>query len=566
MEVTRCDLLIVGTGAGAMTAALRASKAGLKVLMVEKEDMFGGASARSGGGIWIPNSYHAARHGGQDSADKAMTYFRDQTGDRFNEANVRAFIANGPEMLNFIEETSSLRFQVAMGYGDYHCEAPGGETSRVLFPDVWDGAELGKDIERLRPVLRRGRFMGMQVGILEVGLYITAARKPESILYVLKNLIKRTRDQVRAGRTLRLVGGNALVAALAAAAFRNGTELWTSAPARSLIRDGDRVIGAIVDRPQGPVRVEASDGVILATGGFPHDSRRRAASFPARADVAETWSTYPYGNAGDGIRMGEDVGAVFDADMACPVALTPVTRLEAGEGVLETSPIFFFRGAPGVISVTRRGKRFVNEARSYHDWGVGLLAATAGEPEAVAWIICDHRAIRRYGLGIIKPAPFPLRGYIKSGYLKTGATVRELADNAGIDADALERTVTAFNEPARRGEDPAFHRGSTVYEMVNGDPEHRPNPCVGPLDTGPFYAIRVTAGCIGTFAGIKANAHAQVIDAAGQAITGLYVAGNDMASITGGDYIAGGCTLGPAMTFGYIAAGHMISQRPGAAG
>ncbi|RXR24722.1 FAD-dependent oxidoreductase [Sphingobium fluviale] len=559
MKQQKCDLLVIGAGAGGLTAALRAADAGLDVVVAEKDEYFGGATARSAGGIWIPCNPHAAAMGGQDSREKALTYFRNQAGPRFDPQTVSAFLDNGPEMLKFVERASTLRFAAAMGYGDYHCEAPGGETSRVLFPQPWDGAELDQDLKRLRPMLRRAQFLGIQISVLDVGLFMSAGRKLGSAAYVFGSMLRRLRDQFRAGRSLRLTGGNALAAGLAAACLRNGVKILTSAPARRLLHEGNRVSGAVLDSLDGQLHIEARYGVILCTGGYAHDAGRRAETLPAIARSAESWSLYPYGSNGDGIRMGEAVGALFDCDMAHPVALAPMTRLAAGEGVMEVSPLFFFRGAPGVISVTRDGKRFVNEARSYHDWSVGLLAATAGE-EPVAWVVCDHRAIRRYGLGIVKPAPFPVRPHLRSGYLTTGCTLGDLARSAGIDPDGLERTVSEFNEAARLGRDPQFGRGSTAYEMVNGDPEHRPNPCVGPLDKGPYYAVRALPGCLGTFAGLKGDENARVVDADGSPIPGLYVAGNDMASITGGDYIAGGCTLGPAMTFGFIAANHVIRR------
>jgi hypothetical protein len=210
--------------------------------------------------------------------------------------------------------------------------------------------------------------------------------------------------------------------------------------------------------------------------------------------------------------------------------------------------------------MTRDGKRFANEGRSYHDVGRKLLAKTAGEPEAVAWIVFDHRYLRRWGNGPVFPAPLPYKSFIENGYLKMGRTVRELAINTGIDPDGLEASVERYNMFAREGQDPDFRRGSNAFDLANGDPEHKPNPCIGPLDHGPWYAIRTFAGCVGTFAGLNANENAQVVGADRTPIPGLYVVGNDMASITGGDYVAGGCTLGPGMTFGYLAAKHVIAE------
>jgi len=558
-----CDLLIIGTGAAAMTAALTASTAGLKVLMVEKEDRFGGASARSGGCLWVPNTTHARKAGVPDSREDAIRFLENEAGSRFNRRNVEAFVDTGPEMVDFVEANSPVRFGFLKGFPDYHCDTPGGSTrGRGLYPVNWDAGPLGKELARLRPALRTGTFLGMQVGVNEVGYYMTAGRKIGSALYVAGCIAKRVRDQFRAGRTMRLALGNALVGGLASTVFANGGEIWTETPARRLTMDRGRVTGVEVDTPNGRVTITARRGVILGTGGFPHDATRRSELFPAGATAPEVWGMFPYGNSGDGIRMGEAVGGRFDADVKSPIALTPITRLHSAEGALETMPCFFNRGMPGVIMVTRDGKRFANEGRSYHDVSAAFLAKEGSDREAVAWIVFDHRYLRRYGNGPVYPAPMPYRHFIKSGYLKMGRTVRQLAEAAGIDADGLEASVARYNEFARQGSDPDFGRGTNAFDIANGDPEHKPNPCIGPLDKGPFYAIRTFAGCVGTFAGLRADEHARVLGQDGAPIPGLYVVGNDMLSITGGDYVAGGCTLGPGMTFGYIAARHAASLAP----
>lgn len=566
MEVRSCDLLIIGSGAAALTSALTAAVAGLDVLVVEKDEVFGGASARSGGGLWIPGNPVASRLGLSDSRAAAVTYFKHETGSRYDERRVASFLTNGPKMVSFIEENTQVRFGTLAEYPDYHCDSPGGSPGgRSIFALNWDAAPLGKELNRLRRPLASGTFLGMQIGVNEVGHYFAANRNFRSFAYVMKCIALRVRDQFRAGRTLRLAQGNALIGGLAQAVFSRGTELWTSSPARKLLRSDGRVTGAIVDGPQGRVEVQARWGVVLATGGFPHDSVRRATAFPPGAADPTVWAMFPEGNSGDGIRLGESVGGQFDSDMKTTIALSPLTRLPGAEGRLETMPIFFNRGVPGVISVTREGERFVNEANSYHDWGVALLEKTKGEPEAAAWMVCDRRALRRFGLGPVRPAPFPHGSFVKSGYLKRGGTIGELARNAGINPESLERTVDEFNRYARQGVDPKFGRGTNAYQVANGDPDQTPNPCVGPLDQAPFYAIRVFAGSVGTLAGLKTDEHCRVLDSDGSAITGLYAVGNDMASITGGDYISGGCTIGPAMTFGYVAARFAIHHDQGSA-
>jgi len=548
-----CDFLVIGSGAAAMSAALTATVKGLDVLVVEKEDKFGGATARSGGCPWIPCSPHAAAMGYHDSREEAETFFRHETGERYNADTVSAFLDNGPEMLTFIEQNSPVRFGFLGGFPDYHCDSPGGsKTGRALYPKNWDAAPLGEELHRLRPPLRTGTFMGMQIGVNEVGYYTTAGRKIRSALYVVKCMLLRLRDQFRAGRTLRLALGNALIGGLTSAYFERGGRLWTEAPAKKLVVKDGRVAGAVVDTAEGRVEISARRGVMIATGGFPHDSALRAELFPHGARAPELWNMFPYGNTGDGIKMARGVGARFESDTKSPVAFSPIIRLPNVEGGLETMPAFFNRGMPGVIAVTRNGKRFCNEGRSYHDFSVNLVKVTPAEEEPVAWIIFDHRVLRRYGMGPVYPWPMPYRHYVRNGFLKCGSTMRELAHEAGINADQLEQTVAQYNLHAREGHDPEFHRGTHAFDIANGDPEHRPNPCVGPLDKAPYYAMRVFAGCVGTFPGLQTNGKGEVLDEAGKPIPGLYAGGNDMLSITGGDYISGGCTVGPGLTFGYI--------------
>lgn len=556
-----CDFLVIGSGAAAMSAALTATVHGLKVLVVEKGEKFGGATARSGGCPWIPCSPHAAAMGYQDSRADAEMFFRHEAGERYDHDTVQAFLDNGPKTLSFLEAHSPVRFGFLGGFPDYHCDSPGGsKTGRALYPRNWDAAPLGKELERLRPPLRTGTFLGMQIGVNEVGYYMTAGRKLGSAIYVLKCIMLRVRDQFRAGRTLRLALGNALIGGLASAFFARGGELWTKAPAKRLSTENGRIVGAVVETGEGLVEINAKRGVMIATGGFPHDSALRADLFPHGARSPEVWNMFPYGNNGDGIRMARDAGARFERDTKSPLAFSPVMRLPNVEGGLETMPAFFNRGMPGVIAVTRNGKRFCNEGRSYHDFCVNLVKATPPEEEPVAWIVFDHRVLRRYGMGPVYPWPMPYKHYIRNGFLKRGTTVKELADAAGINADQLDRTVAQYNLHAREGHDPEFHRGTNAFDIANGDPEHSPNPCVGPLDRAPFYAIRVFAGCVGTFPGLRTNGKGEVLNEGGASIPGLYAGGNDMLSITGGDYISGGCTVGPGLTFGHIVGNQVSGQ------
>jgi succinate dehydrogenase/fumarate reductase flavoprotein subunit len=389
--------------------------------------------------------------------------------------------------------------------------------------------------------------------------FFNVTRSPVSMWYVGKLFLKFARDMVFHGRPMRLTNGNALVARLAKSCMDLGVPIWTSSKVRSLItNDKDVVTGAIVETATGPVEVIAKKAVVLAAGGFPQDPVRRKELMPHAASGYEHVSPAPPGNTGDGLRLGESVGATVNTSLPHSAAWVPVSRPRNSDGTLGVFPHFVDRSKPGVIAVTRSGRRFTNEANSYHDFCQAMVKRCKEEGgEPTAWFVVDHRAFRKYGVGFAKPAPVPYGKLIKNGYLLRGNTLAELAQQIGADVKQFEATISKFNESARNGEDPEFNKGSTSYNRSLGDPEHKPNPCVAPIVRGPFYAVQLFIGDLGTFAGLKTNENAQVLNGKGKPITGLYSVGNDAASIMGGNYPGGGITLGPAITFGYIAARHM---------
>jgi succinate dehydrogenase/fumarate reductase flavoprotein subunit len=560
-EGETCDLLVVGSGGGGLAAALTGRDLGLEVIIAEKEEVFGGATARSGGWLWIPGNCLAQAAGLQDSFDEALTYLRHEAGPYFDQARAEAYLKAAPEMMDFIRNNTPVQFALFDGLPDYHPNAPGGSSNgRVVYARAWDGKPLGEDLARLRRPLRAMTAFGMQIGNEDLFTFVTAGRKWSSFLRAVRLLAGTAIDRVLAGRPTRLTSGRALIGGLAAAATAKGVRLWTGTPVRRLIVRNGRVAGAVVERGGRDVEIHARRGVVLATGGFPHDTRLRNRLLDGvMTDCATNgiaWGLLPYGNSGDGIRMAEAIGGRFDDRVLAPIAWSPVTTAIRDEGDLSPFPVFIQRAVPGQICVTRRGRRFVSEGASYHDWGAALVHASAGEAETAAWFVCDSNSLRRYGMGEVPAWPMPHAGFVRSGYLKKARSIRELAAVAGIDPDGLADTVDRFNDNARRGNDPEFGRGGNAYDRVNGDPDHKPNPCLGPLDQPPFFAVKGTAGCGGTHAGLATNADAQVLGADGAPIAGLYAVGNDAAAVTGGNIIAGGCTIGPAMTFGYLAAHH----------
>jgi len=564
MKCETVDVLVVGSGAGGLATAVAAAHRNLQVIVAEKEPVFGGTTARSGGWMWIPNNAPGQRAGIQDSVEKARTYLKHETGDHYDSDRIEAFLEAGPKAVEFFETETTLQFDLGPTFADYHPDAPGGmDAGRSIVARPFDGRELGPEIKRLRPPLWEITVLGMMIGSgKELLHFFNVTRSPVSAIFVIGLVLKFARDKLFHGRAMRLMNGNALVARLARSAFDKGVQIWTSAPVGSLIHDENgRVTGAIVNRPDGPVEVRARKGVVLAAGGFPQDAIRRRELMPHAPSGHEHVSPAPPGNTGDGLRLGESVGATVKTDLPNAAAWVPISRPPRGDGTLGTFPHFVDRSKPGVIAITRSGKRFVNEAQSYHDFCQAMVRRCREEAgpdgELGAWFVADHRCFRKYGLGYAKPSPVPYGNLIRSGYLICGKTLHDLADQIGADGAELERTVASFNTHAVNGEDPEFGKGSTSYNRSLGDPAHLPNPCVAPIVKAPFYAVRLYVGDLGTYAGLNTNEYAQVVDDSGQPIGGLYSAGNDAASIMGGNYPGGGITLGPAITFGYIAARHM---------
>lgn len=558
---TDFDVVVIGSGAGGMAAAITARKAGLSVAILEKDTVFGGTTARSGGVLWVPNNTVSREAGAQDDLEAARTYMRHEAGPCFDPERVEAFLVKGPEMVDYFTRETDVKFVALPGFSDYHPNAPGGlPGGRSIQAAPFDGRELGPAIAALRPPLREITFVGMMFNASqEVAHFFNVTRSLRSAIYVAKRLAKHAYELVRYGRAMRLTNGNALAARLGKTAIDLGIPIFLEHPAQQLIEQDGRIAGVVALGPMGRVEFTARRGVVLAAGGFPQDKERRSRFFRHDGDGSGHVSPAPLGNTGDGLRLAESVGGSVETGLSNAAAWIPVSRVPYRDGSTGVFPHLIDRYKPGIIAVTRNGRRFVNESDSYHDFGKALLQAIPNG-DVSAYLIADHRAIRRYGLGAAKPFPLPLLPYLRSGYLLRGRTIAELAGQAGIDAAELERTIAVFNGPASRGEDPAFGKGSTAYNRYLGDADHKPNPCVAPLDTPPYYAVKVVMGDLGTFAGILADARARVLDASGQPIPGLYAAGNDMASIMGGNYPGGGITLGPAMTFGYVAGKALAGQ------
>lgn len=553
-QAAEYDVVVVGTGASGMSAAVTAAYEGLKVLVVEKAPVYGGTTARSGGWLWIPGTKLAKEQGIQEPEGAARAYLKHEATTHFDGARVDAFIENGPKAIDFFTSKTCVQFDMPPVFPDYHAEAPGGlPGGRSMVTRPFDARELGKRVEQLAPPVPELTVFGMMLGSgKELWHFLRAFKSLESFWYVTKRFAGHLLDVVRYGRGMTLTNGNALAGRLAKAAMDLNIPVWLSSPVKKLIVEGDTVVGVTVLRDGKAVDVRVNRGVVLACGGFPHDIERRKAMFPHAPTGREHFTPSPEANTGDGLRLAEVVGGWVDPTIPNAAAWCPTSVTKRADGSQGVMPHFIDRAKPGVIAVTKSGRRFTNEALSYHDFVQDLVKACKGSPEVTCWLVCDHAHLREYGLGCVAPFPLPIGKHLKSGYLKRGNSLEALAKEIGVPVAALKEEVQTFNRDAVTGVDTKFGKGSTAYNRYQGDSLVKPNPCMAPIEKGPFYAIKIVVGEIGTFAGIATDASCQVLTKDKRKVKGLFAVGNDAASIMGGNYPGAGITLGPALTFGYV--------------
>ncbi|MFK3815358.1 FAD-dependent oxidoreductase [Pseudomonas sp. NPDC089407] len=550
MQPLECDVLVIGSGASGLAAAVTAAHHGLHVIVAEKASQLGGTSAWSGGWLWIPRNPLAIAEGIVEADDAPERYLRAQTHTRDLDPRQQAFLRHGPEMVAFFQQHTAVQFQSGSRMPDMREGDGSARGCRSLCALPYDGRLLGPWLYKLRPPLDIVSLAGMGIaGGADMAAFFNATRSPKAALHVGKRLLRHGRDLLLHRRGQQLVNGNALVARLLRSALDLGVTLLTDKPATHLLAEG-RVKGAQFADGQ---LIQARRGVVLACGGFPHDRQRIAQLMPHAPEGGQHYSAAPRENSGDGLRLGEQAGGLVATTAAHAGAWAPVSQVPRRDGSVGHFPHLIDRAKPGFIAVRRDGRRFANEADCYHDFMNALFAATPPGEQPEAWLLCDHAAQRRYGLGWAKPFPFPARFYQRCGYLQVGASLAQLAQRCRIDAAQLQRTVESFNQHARQGEDPDFQRGASAYNRAQGDPMQAPNPSLRPLLHGPFYAVKLLPGSLGTFAGLATDPTARVLDHAAQPIPGLYAVGNDMHSVMGGHYPSGGITLGPGMTFGYLA-------------
>jgi 3-oxosteroid 1-dehydrogenase len=539
------DVLVVGSGAGGQLAAITAADQGAQVVVIEKAPLYGGSSAMSGGAIWIPMSKHALAAGLQDSPEDAFQYIRALAAPNVSDSLIRAYVKEAPAMLEWLEANTEARF-MSVPYTDYHAELPGGKQGwRTHMPMEFDGKVLGEDVQILRPSSKAANLFGrINWTLMEAHMLLN---RPKGWIMVFLKIMWRyygdIAQRLRSSRDRFLTLGNALMGRLRMALNQRQVPIWLETRLVSLVKENGRVVGAVVEREGRVQRVRARKGVVLAAGGYERNAQMRSQFLPGSGEPTNS-GAHPY-NTGDAIRAGQEAGAAVRNMSSAWYA--PVFKIPGEESARLCT---YERALPGNIIVNQQGERFHNEAASYHISAQEMVKAQAGS----AWAVFDTRYRHNYPMGPVIPK-FPdwiLPGAVRSILLKA-PTLEALAAKMGVPADKLKRTVETFNAGAAQGKDPQFGRGDAAYDRYYGDPKVSPNPNLAVIDQAPFYAFPIYSGDIGTNGGLVIDEQARVLDAADQPIPGLYATGNCTASVMGGAYPGAGSTLGPALTFGWLA-------------
>lgn len=551
------DVVVAGSGAAGLAAAVIARSKGMSVVIIEKTGLVGGTTSYSGGVAWVPNSRQNVERGNLDSIDAAETYLDSIIATPHERDARRAYLERSAEAFEYLESVTGPLFYVRESNSpDYYPDAKGASVKgRAMTPITVDGRKLGGRFNDIRPPLPEMSLFGRQMlELKDVYHLLNARRSLRSAWHAARLMLTDMRDRVLYGgygRGTRLTNGNALVANLYRSVLAQNIPVRLRAPLVELVRDGDRVTGVIIEQDGVRKTVMAKRGVILATGGYGWGQEMREKQM---LDVPFGFSATSTDSEGEGIAAALASGARIDTENAEGAFWTPVSVMRRRDGSLARFPhLMADRAKPGLIAVNKDGRRFYNEAENYHDFARAMIGRMHNQSQLPVHLICDAGFVRKYAFGAVPPLGFERRRAVKSGYLIEASSLSELANRIGVDAPTFEATVARVNKDAATGIDTEFGKGSSAYNRYLGDPKHSSNPCFGPITRAPFYAIRVHAGDIGTTSGLAADEHSRVLSEDGSPIIGLYACGNDRNSVMAGYYPAGGITIGPALTFAYLA-------------
>ena len=550
------DLLVAGAGPGGMTAALIASLEGLDVLLCEKSDQVGGTGATSAGTLWIPGNRHNKAAGFPDSAEKADAYLDALIGKDKSGGLRAAYLQTGPAAIEYLETRSDVQFLACGKHPDYRSNMPGAAIAgRAIVAAPFDARLLGDDFGRIRaPIPEFLVLGGMMVGKADIPRLLGRFRSVGNFLYSAKLFLRYLTDRLRYKRGTRTMLGNALIGRLYYSLRKRNVPILYNAAIANVEGDRNGVTGARLKVDGKDVLIKTRKGVVLATGGFAHNPQFRQMFMPQ--PVPEHSLSYE-GNRGDGVAIGAAIGAAMTQENAGGGLWTPVsitTRADGSKGLFPH--LVLDRAKPGVIAVNSTGRRFVNEAVSYHDFVEAMFEANKVAPSIPAWLVCDASFMKKYGLGVVYPGHRNVEKFVEEGYLISAPSLEELARKIAVDAPQLRSTVTRYNRFAETGVDVDFGKGETELNRFNGDAEHGPNPCIGPLVAAPYYALALWPADLAVSAGLATDADACVLAADGKPIPGLYACGNDQGSVMGKSYPGPGTTLGPAMVFAWRAVMH----------
>lgn len=553
------DLVVIGAGGAGLSAAVFAAMDDAKVLVVERTEFVGGTTAWSAGTTWVPSTHHAGKVNPTDTLAEAAKYLNHAVGEQAPAALREAFLNNGAEAVAKIEAHSSMKYRPYPKHPDYISDLPGSTLSgRALEPMPFDGRLLGDLFPLLRPPIPEFTVLGgMMVDRTDINHLLAMTKSWASLKHSIGIVWRHLRDRLTHTRGTRLVMGNALVGRLLHSLMQQThTTLALNTSVDSLERDATgRVVALRLSSATGNARVLAKKGVVLASGGFNRDPALRAQKLPG---VPAEWCPAAPGHTGEALALARSLGAVEGQGAQSPAFWAPVSLRKRPDGSTAVFPHFVMdRAKPGMITVNQAGERFVNESTSYHLFALGMQAARQAVP---AYLLADAKALRQYGMGMVRPGGKGLAPFLADGYLTEGASLNELANKLGIAAEGLARSVADNNAFAQTGVDTQFQRGVTAYQQNIGDAAAGGrNPNLGEMSEGPYYAVKLYPGDIGAAQGLQTNAHAQVLNAKGHAIDGLYAVGNDMNSIMGGVYPAPGITIGPGLVFAYAATRHALA-------
>jgi succinate dehydrogenase/fumarate reductase flavoprotein subunit len=539
------DVIVVGSGASGLTAAVRAAHARLKVLVVEKADYFGGTTALSGGGIWIPNNPQARAAGIVDPPERVRQYVLEVIGQTARPELIDAYLAMGPAMVRWLAENTSVEFLLSPETSDWYPEIPGASRfGRLLSPKEYDGKKLREFFGQLRPA--REEFNapgGFMIDLFDLP-YLANMPSLGSLMHLGKLGIRFGFDKLRGyPRGTRLTMGNALAARLLRSALDAGVTLRSQVTVDGLTMEGRRVTGISTVVDGRAEKLLARRGVVLASGGFSANAKLRKDYMPYPDQHVSITSD---DNTGDGMNLALTAGGSLDGQNLLNGVWAVVSTMTREDGYLARYAHLIDMSKPGCIAVNDKGERFGNEASVSF---VDAMHATGAVP---AHIIGDTQCVKKYGMGLVFPGAGNLQKLVKSGYIVEAPTLRTLAGRIGVDPEGLERTAATMNGYAISGMDADFHKGERQIDREIGDPKHAPNPCLGPVEKAPFYAIKIYPGDGSTTVGLRIDAQCRVLGSSSEPLPGLYAAGLDANSIWRGKSPAHGCNVGPAMVLGFI--------------